>query len=71
MDQDSREGKEHKYYEFTDEDRSPSDQVPGSRGEGLMEMVDKHVYLDIIPDPESESQSQTEVCDDVVVISKI
>jgi len=52
MEQDSSKGKENKYYEFPDEDGSPS----GSLGEGLAEMFDEHDYLDILPDPESESQ---------------
>jgi len=56
MDQDSREGKDNEYYEFPDKDGSPSDQVSGSRGEGLTEISDEHDYLDILPDPESESQ---------------
>ena len=69
MEQYNSEGKEIKYYEFTDEGRSPAGQVPGGRGEGLTEISDEHDYLDILPDPESESH--TEVCDDVVVISKV
>ena len=56
MEQYNSEGKEIKYYEFTDEGRSPAGQVPGGRGEGPMEMSDEHDYLHIIPDPESESQ---------------